>query len=56
MRTILILIKKEFIQIFRNPVLARLITVLPLAYLFIFPFSADMEIKQLKVAVIDHDH
>ena len=56
MRTILILIKKEFIQIFRNPILARLITVLPLAYLLIFPFSADMEIKSLNVAVIDYDH
>ncbi|MDD2622291.1 MAG: ABC transporter permease [Bacteroidales bacterium] len=56
MRTILILIKKEFIQIFRNPVLARLITILPLAYLFIFPFSADMEIKSLQLAIIDYDH
>lgn len=56
MRTILILIKKEFIQIFRNPILARLITVLPLAYLLIFPFSADLEIKKLYVAVIDNDN
>jgi len=56
MRTILILIKKEFIQIFRNPILARLITILPLAYLLIFPFSADLEIKRLYIAIIDNDN
>ncbi len=56
MRTILVLIKKEFIQIFRNPILAQLITILPLAYLLIFPFSADLEIKSLNIAIIDNDH
>ncbi len=56
MRTVLILIKKEFIQIFRNPILANLITILPLAYLLIFPFSADLEIKTLHVAFIDNDN
>ncbi|HON20567.1 MAG TPA: ABC transporter permease, partial [Bacteroidales bacterium] len=56
MRTILILIKKEFIQIFRNPILAQLITILPLAYLLVFPFAADLEIKSLNIAIIDNDH
>lgn len=55
MRTILILIKKEFLQIFRNPVLWKLVTFLPIAELLIFPFAADMEIKRLNVAVIDYD-
>ncbi len=55
MRIILALIKKEFLQIFRNPVLWKLITFLPIAQLLIFPFAADLEIKELKVAVIDHD-
>lgn len=55
MRTILILIKKEFLQIFRNPVLWKLVTLLPLAELLVFPFAADMEIKYLNVAVVDYD-
>ncbi|MBP5412962.1 MAG: ABC transporter permease [Bacteroidales bacterium] len=55
MRTILILIKKEFLQIFRNPVLWKLVIFLPIAQLLIFPFAADMEIKRLNVAVIDYD-
>ena len=55
MRIILALIKKEFLQIFRNPVLWKLITFLPIAQLLVFPFAADLEIKELKIAVIDHD-
>lgn len=55
MRTILILIKKEFLQIFRNNVLWQLITILPLAEMLVFPFAADMEIKRLNIAVVDYD-
>jgi ABC-2 type transport system permease protein len=55
MRIILALIKKEFLQIFRNPVLWKLISFLPVAQLLIFPFAADLEIKELKVVIIDHD-
>ena len=54
-RTILILIKKELLQIFRNPVLWKLVTFLPLAEMLIFPFAADMEIKSLDIAIVDHD-
>jgi len=55
MRIIFALIKKEFLQIFRNPVLWKLITFLPIAELLIFPFAADLEIKNLNIAIIDHD-
>ncbi len=54
-RTILILIKKELLQIFRNPILWKLVTFLPLAEMLIFPFAADMEIKSLDIAIVDHD-
>jgi ABC-2 type transport system permease protein len=56
MRIILILIKKEFLQIFRNPVLWKLVTFLPIAQLLVFPFAADLEIKELHVAFLDYDH
>jgi len=55
MRIILALIKKEFLQIFRNSVLWKLITFLPIAQLLVFPFAADLEIKELKLAIIDRD-
>jgi ABC-2 type transport system permease protein len=56
MKIILALIKKEFLQIFRNPVLWKLVTFLPIAELLLFPFAADLEIKKLNIAVIDNDH
>ena len=56
MRTILILIKKEFLQVFRNPLLLSILVVAPLVEFMIFPFCADYEIKVLNIAFIDNDH
>ena len=56
MRTIFILIKKEFLQVFRNPLLISILVVAPLVQFLIFPFCADYEIKVLDIAFIDHDH
>ena len=55
MRTIFILIKKEFLQVFRNPLLISILTVAPLVQFVIFPFCADYEIKMLDIAFIDND-
>ncbi len=55
MRTILILIKKEFLQVFRNPLLLSILVVAPLVEFLIFPFCADYEIKVLNIAFIDND-
>jgi ABC-2 type transport system permease protein len=55
MRTILILIKKEFLQVFRNPLLLSILIVAPMVQFMIFPFCADYEIKVLDIAFIDHD-
>ncbi len=56
MRTILILIKKEFLQVFRNPLLLSILVVAPMVEFMIFPFCADYEIKVLNIAFIDNDH
>ena len=55
MRTILILIKKEFLQVFRNTLLMQILIVAPLVQFLLFPFTADYEIKTLNIAFIDHD-
>ena len=55
MRTILILIKKEFLQVFRNPLLLSILVVAPMVEFMIFPFCADYEIKVLNIAFIDND-
>jgi len=55
MRTILILIKKEFLQVFRNTLLMQILIVAPLVQFLLFPFTADYEIKVLNIAFIDND-
>jgi len=56
MRVILMLIKKEFLQVFRNPLLWKILIIAPLAEFLLFPYTADYEIKVLHIAFIDHDH
>jgi len=50
------LIKKEFLQVFRNSLLRAILIVAPLVQFLLFPFTADYEIKLLEIAFIDHDH
>jgi ABC-2 type transport system permease protein len=56
MRTLRFLLQKEFSQIFRDPGILRLIFVMPVVQLLVLPWAADFEIKNIKLAVIDHDH
>lgn len=50
------LIKKEFLQVFRNPLLWKILLIAPMAEFLLFPYTADYEIKVLNIAFIDHDH
>ena len=56
MRTLKFLLQKEFRQIFRDPMILRLIFVLPVIQLMILPWAADYEIKNIKLSVTDLDH
>jgi len=56
MRTLRFLLQKEFRQIFRDPGILRVIFVIPVIQLLILPWAADYEIKNIKLAVADHDH
>jgi len=56
MRTLFFLLQKEFRQIFRDPGILRLIFVMPVIQLAVLRWAADYEIKNIQLAVIDHDH
>lgn len=56
MRTLKFLLQKEFRQIFRDPAILRLIFIMPVIQLIVLPMAADYEIKNIKLAVTDHDH
>ncbi len=55
MRTIIYILQKEFIRIFRNKTLLPLIFVLPIVQLVILVNAATMEMKEIKMAVVDMD-
>lgn len=56
MRTLLFLLQKEFKQVFRDTAILRIIFVVPVVQLLLLPWAADYEVKNIKLAVVDHDH
>src|SRR5882724_2404696 len=56
MRTLRFLLQKEFRQVFRDTGILRIIFVMPIIQLLVLPWAADYEVKDIKLAVVDHDH
>ncbi len=55
MRTILTLIQKEFIQIFRNKTMLPIIFVVPIVQLLVLVYAANLEMKSIDIYVVDYD-
>jgi ABC-2 type transport system permease protein len=55
MRTILYLIRKEFIQIFRNKFISKAIFAVPIVQMLILVPAITFEIKNVRLAIIDRD-
>jgi ABC-2 type transport system permease protein len=56
MRALLILLEKEFRQVFRDPAILRMMFLMPAVQLLIMPLAADYEVKNIKICVVDYDH
>lgn len=56
MRIICFILQKEFRQIFRNKALLPLLFVMPTIQLLVLPQAADYEVKNINIAIVDHDH
>jgi len=56
MRALRFLLQKEFLQIFRDPAILRMIFMMPVVQLILLPMAADYEVKNIKITVVDHDH
>jgi ABC-2 type transport system permease protein len=50
------LLEKEFRQIFRNPAIIRMMFIMPVVQLVVLPMAANYEVKNVLLAVVDHDH
>lgn len=55
MRTILYLIRKEFLQIFRNKFISRAIFAVPIVQMLILVPAVTFEIKSVRLCIIDRD-
>lgn len=55
MRTILLLIQKEFLQVFRNKAMLPILLVVPILQLILLSFAATHDIKNISLAVADYD-
>ncbi len=56
MKKLLVLLEKEFRQVFRNPAILRMVLIMPVIQLIVFPFAANYEVKNVLLSVVDHDH
>jgi len=56
MKTIIFLLQKEYLQVFRNKTMLPLIFVLPMVQLLILVNAATMDMKNIKLSVLDEDY
>ncbi len=56
MRTILAIIQKEFLQVFRNKVLSKMIFLIPVVQLIVLVYAANFEVENLSLGFIDKDN
>ncbi|MGM5631475.1 ABC transporter permease [Apibacter raozihei] len=56
MKILKFLLQKEFIQVFRNKTMLRMIFMMPVLQLMLLPWAATFEQKNILLSVIDNDH
>lgn len=56
MRTMLFILQKEFLQIFRSKGMLPIIIALPIIQLILLAYAANYEIKNITVDMVDQDH
>lgn len=55
MRTILVMMRKEFLQVFRNRAMLPVLFVMPLIQLLVLAFAVTYEIKDTPLSLVDDD-
>lgn len=55
MKTLKFLLKKEFLQVFRNKFLLRLILLMPVIQLAVLPWAATFDQRDISLSIVDND-
>ena len=53
---LLAILKKEFLQTFRNKITLRMVVAIPVIQLLVLPWAATFEQKNIRLSIVDHDH
>lgn len=56
MRKLFILLKKEFLQIFRDRFMLRVVLLMPIIQLLVLPMAADYDLRNFRMVAIDRDN
>lgn len=56
MRMLKFLLRKELLQIYRDPAIIRILFIMPMIQLLILPLAANYEIKNINLGVVYQDH
>jgi ABC-2 type transport system permease protein len=56
MHNLYYILQKEFLLIFRDKTILRLVFVMPVMQLLLIPLAADYEVKHIAIAIVDQDH
>jgi len=56
MKVLRFILQKEFRQIFRDKTILAMMFAMPTIQLIIMPLAANLEVKNINVAYVDHDH
>lgn len=56
MRVLSFLLRKEFLQILRNPSTIKVIVQSMIIQLLVLPFAANFEMKNINLSIVDNDH
>ena len=56
MRTLRVLLEKEFRQFFRNPFLPKMVVIFPMMVMLVIPWITTLDVKNISVSIIDYDH
>ncbi len=55
MRTLAVLLEKEFRQFFRNPFLPKMAVAFPMMVMLVIPWITTMDVRHVGVSVVDND-
>ena len=53
---LLAILKKEFLQTFRNKLTLRMVVAIPVIQLLVLPWAATFAQKNIHLSIVDHDH